>query len=88
MSRLTNQMTVGTTAVLLNRSMPSKASLAVRNLDSSAAVYLGGPSVSETTGFVLRAGEVYSEAKDEPDEPLYAVVASGSVTVAIAINGS
>ena len=86
------RVSVSTTSTLLSKADPSDAvkgeAVAVQNPSTTATVYLGGAGVTAVDyGYELApGGEVAIDL--EPAEPLYAVVASGSVTVNVLYQGA
>lgn len=64
---------------------PDGSSVLVRNADAAAAVDLGGPTVATGAGFSLGAGAAVS-LDLAPNEKLYGVTASGSITVHVLEN--
>lgn len=80
----TGQVSVGTTATALDRTLtpaPAKhSSLVVRNR-GTAAVFLGTAAVTTTTGLQLDAGETITISADMFPLGVYGIVASGTVTV-------
>ena len=73
-------VTVATTATLIRRAYGAE-DLAVRNLDASLAIAVGGADVTVATGYPLAAGEGLGMTLGG-GEALYGVVASGTATVA------
>lgn len=88
---------VGTTAVDLVSSVPDRVGFSnpsgvargiiVQNPAGGSTVYLGGPGVTSTSyGYALAAGADYANDL-QPDDALFGVVASGSVTVNVLHTG-
>lgn len=76
------QVVVGTTPTLLIDSDNINRNVHVHAL-SNTAVYLGGPTVTTTTGFLLEKDDGASVIEIPINEKLYAVVATGTETVSI-----
>lgn len=76
------QITVTTAATLLTSAVDSrdKGGIAITNR-GSAAVYVGGPGVTTSTGYKLDAGESVAIDTDSPGDVAYGVVATGTETV-------
>ncbi len=76
--------TVGATPTLLHSAVGSSGlyhqALHVTNTDGLAAVFLGGPDVTSTTGFPLDAGKTLTMPLTA-GEQLYAITAAGTVAV-------
>ncbi len=87
----TAQIPVGTTATLLSGvdpgsgGAPNGQSLVLSNT-GAATVFIGGPGVTTTTGYPVPAGAEYSLDLDGL-ETLFAIVATGTVTVAVLRTG-
>jgi putative AlgH/UPF0301 family transcriptional regulator len=76
------QVSVGTTPTLLIDSDNINRQVHVHAL-SNTPVYLGGPDVSTTTGFLLEKDDGASVIEIPINEKLYAVVAAGTETVSV-----
>ena len=76
------QVVVGTTATLLVDSDNINRNVHVHVI-SNTSVYLGGPTVSTTTGFLLEKDDGASVIEIPINEKLYAVVATGTETVSV-----
>lgn len=89
MAIATQQVPVGTTVVRLDplsAAQVQRGSCLVRNR-GTAAVYLGGPTVTTVNGFQLDAGEALP-VDLQPADALYAIAASGTHTVHVMEVGS
>ena len=74
-------VSVGTTATLIVTT--GVESDVLINNGGSATIYLGGPSVTSTTGFPVAAGATVTVPNsDDEARDLYAVIASGTANVA------
>lgn len=83
MAIATAQVSVGTTATALaayEHAGRTGNSIAVQNVDSTNAVYLGASGVTTGTGYKLTAGSSIAFDLDD-GETLYAIAASGTVTI-------
>lgn len=84
------RVSVGTSATLLDNFTETDSvrgtALVVQNL-GTASVYLGNASVTTSTyGYELKANSSLSVTL-QPEETLYGVVASGTVTVSVLAQG-
>lgn len=74
---------VGTTATKLTETEAdtrSGTAVRIRNASAVSDAFVGGPAVTTAAGFRLGPGEQFS-LELAPDEDLYGVTASGTVTV-------
>lgn len=80
MAITSGQLTVGTSAVIIDGISPNPSRLHVHNNDNSADLFLGNETVTSSTG--LRLMKLDSiELIMNPGESLYAVSSSGSHAV-------
>ena len=80
MTITTNQVSVTGTATLIATIPSVGASVVITNTDSSTTVYIGGSGVATDTGLQLLPGQSLGNTY-APDDNVYGIVASGSVTV-------
>lgn len=90
----TAAITVGTSATLLTTNADStkafeggyQCTAELDNTDASVTVYVGGPDVTTSTGtrLLAQAQKAYDLG---PDDALYGIVASGSVSVRVLETG-
>ena len=74
----TAQVSVGTTRVQLLAT--GREGVVIKHTTSGATVYIGGADVTSSNGWPMTADDPL-EIDLQPNEPLYAVAASGTVTV-------
>lgn len=74
-----NQVSVATTATVISPADNDQRKVAIRNLDASATIYLGGSGVTTSNGFPLKPDEVY---EIETAAAIYGIVASGTANAA------
>jgi hypothetical protein len=80
MAITTNQITVGTVATVVDGTYNSNFRLIIHNIDNTDAVYLGGPTVTTTTGLVLQKEQTI-QLQMNPLESIYAVSAKAGHTI-------
>jgi hypothetical protein len=84
----TGQVSVGTTATLIvdvGQGVPDNDGVIV---SASAACFVGGPSVTPTTGFALAASTpVRIPTTGAASEPLYGITSSGTALVSYIFPG-
>lgn len=80
MAITSGQITVGTSAVQVDGSSANPSRLHVHNNDNTNSIFLGGSSVTTSTGLqLLKLDSI--ELELNAGESLYAVSASGSHTI-------
>lgn len=75
----TTQNALSTSAEIVLAANQSRSFCEVKNTDASISIYIGGPTVSTSTGHLLKPGEAFSA--EDYSGAIYAVAASGTPTV-------
>ena len=74
------QMTVGTTATIIDGTSVSNFRLIVHNNDNTDAVYIGGPNVTTANGLVVKKEESI-QLEMSPLDSVYAVSGKAGHTI-------
>jgi hypothetical protein len=74
------QLTIGTTATIIDGTFNSNFRLIVHNNDNTDAVYIGGPDVTTANGLVVKKEESI-QLEMNPLESVYAVSGKAGHTI-------
>jgi hypothetical protein len=77
MAITSGQITVTTTAIAIDSSSADRFTLYIHNASASNNIFLGGPTVTATTGLELHSHESKT-FEMMPGDTLYAISSSGS----------